>query len=79
MISQALLGSTVRRYGERKNITQEQLSRETGLTINYLSLFENGHRGISIENSNLIARVLNVRASRLYVLADRPDAPQSSR
>ena len=77
-IDEAALGPAIRDIRSRFGLTQRDLSERTGLTINYISLLENGHRGISIPNLNIIAEVLGVPAVLLTALATR-SAPGSGK
>ncbi len=69
MIEEKLLGAAVRKFREARGLTQRELSDKTGLTINYLSLLENSHRGASIPILNRIAKALDVHPILFYVLS----------
>ena len=35
-------------YRKASKLSQEQVSASVGYTVNYISLFENGHRGVGV-------------------------------
>ncbi len=56
-------------------MTQQNVAERTGLTVNYLSLLENGKRGIGLESLNELASVFGVHAGLLTMAAS--EAPRS--
>jgi len=54
-----------------RGITQKQIARETGLTINYLSLLENGKRGIALGSLDKICEIINIPPAAIFILATR--------
>ncbi len=76
-INKSKLGGAIKKIRRALDITQDELSKRTGLTITYLSLLENGKRGIGMDHLNDIAHVFGVPACLLVVLAadvrDRPN------
>ena len=53
-------------------MTQRELALRARLTVNYLSLLENGHRGIGLGQLQVIADVLEIPASFVVTLAETP-------
>jgi transcriptional regulator with XRE-family HTH domain len=70
-----VIGEALRAIRSRKGVKQEELARRTGLTVNFLSLLENGKKGVSHRVVERIAEALDVPVSFLYLLADRSDNP----
>lgn len=68
-IDEKKLGLVVKEVRQGLGITQHELSRKTDLTINYISRFENGHRGISIQGLNSVAKALGVPVLLLTTMA----------
>lgn len=70
------VGKSIKEVREARGITQDELSQKTGLTINYISRLENGHRGISIDSLNDISKILDFPAPLFYTLnAEDIDGP----
>jgi len=63
------VGRTIGTIRKAKGLTQRQVATETGLTVNYLSLLENGQRGVSVEVANKLATTLRVPAEFILFLA----------
>ena len=70
-----LIGDALRVIRSKKEITQEELSRRTRLSISFLSRVENGRKGVSLMVAERVAEALGVPTSFLYLLADRSDQP----
>ncbi len=70
-IRQEDIGRAIQEVRAKRGLTQSQLSERTGLTVNYISLLENGKRGISLEKLNNVADTLQYPASFLLVLYAR--------
>ena len=75
-IDKVKLGSAIKKIRSDLKITQKELAEKTGLTENYLSLLENGKRGIGFDKLNEIAGVFRIPAHLLVVLAS--DAPKKA-
>lgn len=60
---QEKIGKEIRRIRTAKGISQFELHRETGLSINYISLVENGKRMLSLTSLLHIADALGVKMS----------------
>lgn len=54
------LGEALRELRELRGLTQQQVADQLGKTVNYISLLENGHRGISIGLLNELCKLLRV-------------------
>jgi transcriptional regulator with XRE-family HTH domain len=71
------LGRAVRAIREDRNISQVQLSIDTGLTQSWISQVEHGRRNPSWSNIVRLSEGLGVRVSELAVraeaLADEPE------
>lgn len=63
------LGNVLKVIRETLGHTQDSVYEETGLSINYLSRLENGHKGISIDKLNKLAKLYNVPAPIICILA----------
>jgi len=73
-INKTKLGSTIKEVRKNLRITQKELAEKTGLSINYLSLLENGKRGIGMDHLNDLAEVFGIPACLFIILAsDAPD------
>lgn len=68
-MSSVSLGRTLADIRKRRGLTQKSLADHTGLTVNYISLVENGERGISTDTLNSIATALQVPAEFVAFLA----------
>ena len=44
------VGKNIASLRRSRRVTQSDFAKEFGLTVNYVSLLENGHRGLSMEN-----------------------------
>jgi transcriptional regulator with XRE-family HTH domain len=68
-INKSKIGFVIKKIRSDLKITQKELAKRTCLTINYLSLLENGKRGIGFDKLNDLAEVFGVPAHLLVVLA----------
>jgi transcriptional regulator with XRE-family HTH domain len=59
------IGRNIAGLREASDTTQEQMCRDLGYTINYLSLLENGHRGIRLDGLVKIADYFGVKPGEL--------------
>lgn len=64
------IGKAVGYFRLQARMTQRTLADRTGLTVNYLSLLENGMRTPSLETLYKIAKVLGRRVSTLFLVAE---------
>jgi transcriptional regulator with XRE-family HTH domain len=62
------LGRSIAEVRGLRKMTQRVVSEHTGLTVNYLSLLENGERTPSIEVLNRLAETFRVPAEWLVFL-----------
>jgi len=69
-------GQQLRRLRQARRLTQEGLSRRTGLNQSYISDLERGKRNVSLKNLYRLARALKVELEELFQL-DR-DGPSGS-
>lgn len=67
------LGSAIRRSRKARGLSQRQLAEAVGVTLNYVSLLENGKRGATVETLNAIGRVLAVPAELLMFVGSVVD------
>ena len=67
-IDRILLGQAIKRVREYRGIKQKDLASSLDITQNYLSLVENGHRGISFPLMEELAKKLDFPYSFLYTL-----------
>ncbi len=73
-IDKSKLGCAIKKIRGDLKITQKELAEKSGLTINYLSLLENGKRGIGLERLSDLAEIFGIPTSLILVLAsDAPD------
>ena len=72
-ISKTQLGEAVREIRKHRGLTQKEVAARTGMTINYLSLLENGKRGIRMRRLNDLAELFEMPVSSLLALAQSPD------
>jgi transcriptional regulator with XRE-family HTH domain len=59
-LENAELGRAVAEIRKLRGLTQRAVAERTGLTVNYLSLVENGDRAVSLEGLNRLAEALGV-------------------
>jgi transcriptional regulator with XRE-family HTH domain len=68
MINEALIkefGLRIRQLRTDKNISQEQLSFDTGFHRTYIGMIERGERNISLTNMAVFAKVFEMTISEL--------------
>jgi len=77
MDAKVILGRFIRELREQANLTQDQLSRKTGITYQYLSSLENGRENFSIDVLGSLARALGCPVPQLVAgaFAERDIAP----
>lgn len=68
-VNKSKIACVIKEIRSGLNITQRELAEKSGLTINYLSLLENGKRGIGLERLNDVAKALGVPAELVILLA----------
>jgi transcriptional regulator with XRE-family HTH domain len=69
------LGDALQEIRLGKEVTQDELCRKAGISINFLSQVENGRKGVSHVVAERIAQALGIPVSFLYLLADRSSNP----
>ena len=62
------LGAAIREIRELRGLTQREVAERMNLSVNFLSMVENGKRGISIEHLNEMAEILDVPTSFITFL-----------
>jgi transcriptional regulator with XRE-family HTH domain len=72
-ISSQQLGREIRAIRERIGMTQGELARRSGASVPFISLFENGERGISLDQLNGLSLGLGVSPELLTLLASDDD------
>ena len=75
---QKQLGRRIAELRHARNLTQVQLARKTGYSVDFISLVERGVNGPSIAGLEKIARVLNVEIAGLFTF-ERKQMPRKSR
>jgi transcriptional regulator with XRE-family HTH domain len=66
------LGRAIRLARRSAGLTQNELAARTKITINYLSLIENGHRDVSMRQLRSIAKSLNLPLWVIIFLSESP-------
>ena len=65
MLDAKLVGSTIARYREKKNMSQELLSGLAGIGRTHLSAIERGQRKPTLETFSRIAEAMDIAPSAL--------------
>jgi len=73
-IESTRLGEAIREVRKARGMTQEEVADAIGVGVNYLSLLENGRRGVSTATLNKLGRALRVPPSLIMVLGTNPEA-----
>lgn len=60
------VGANLRRHRRQNNLSQSALAEKAGLNRSYLSMVENGHRNISLDNLVSLAVALGVEPLDLF-------------
>ncbi len=61
-----VFGKNVRKYREKKKLTQEKLAELCDLHRTYIGGIERGERNVSLENIQKIADALDVKIAELF-------------
>ncbi|MBT3199182.1 MAG: helix-turn-helix transcriptional regulator [Phycisphaerales bacterium] len=77
MISKKKLGDEIRQVRKGLSWTQQELAEKTDVTVNYISLLENGHRGIGIDKLDRFAEVFGIPSSFLVMLSEESKKPDA--
>lgn len=72
-IDASRFGQALKRIRKLRGVTQPVLAEWVGLSVNYLSLVENGERVVSIDALNRLAEALDVPARFLSFLGGADD------
>lgn len=59
------VGQNIRKFREKKNLTQETLAHEADLHRAYIGQIERGEKNIGVKNLEIIAKALGVKTSKL--------------
>lgn len=62
------LGQSIKRHRQNRNLTQEQLAEQIGISAVFLSQIENGHKKPSFETVYNIALALKVKIDDLLTV-----------
>jgi transcriptional regulator with XRE-family HTH domain len=71
LIDRKKLGRAIADIRKRSGLKQKEVAERTGLTVNYLSLVENGERGVSLETLNRLAETFGIPAECLVFLGGK--------
>lgn len=69
------IGATIRTIRRAKGMTQSDVCKKAGYTVNHLSLIESGKRGLSTGALEKIAYALGIPPSFIIVIAEQNDDP----
>lgn len=67
-----IIGDRLRELREKKNLSQGDIEKRTGLLRCYISRVENGHTVPSVETLEKMARALEIPMYRLFYEGDQP-------
>ena len=54
------IGIVFKKFREKTGKTQEEVSKSAGLTVNFISRFENGHKGAELATLNKLAQAIDL-------------------
>lgn|SRR5262245_7449836 len=77
VIEQKELGKAIAHVRGLYGLTQRTVADRTGLTVNFLSLVENGERTPSVDTLNAIAEAVGVPAELIQFLGS-PEKPRNA-
>jgi transcriptional regulator with XRE-family HTH domain len=60
-------GDRVRELRRNRDLSQQELAERAGLDRSYVNGTENGHRNVSLDTIDALARALEVEAADLFV------------
>jgi transcriptional regulator with XRE-family HTH domain len=66
------LGQAIAEIRRERRLTQRDVAERVGLTVNYISLIENGERQLSLDALNRLAEVFKVPAELVAFLGSEP-------
>ena len=69
MVNQVLLeefGKRIRQLRTERNLSQEELSFQTGFHRTYIGMVERGERNISLSNIGVFAKTFEISISELF-------------
>lgn len=72
-----LIGARLRMLRERRNLSQGDIYRRTGLMSCYLSRVENGYTVPSVQTLEKIARALDIPLYYLFYEGEKPPMPSN--
>ena len=62
----ATLGKTIKKFREKKSMTQEDLADEASINVSYLAKIENGYVNTTVRYLIKIARGLKIQVKELF-------------
>lgn len=62
-----IFGKNVKKYRERKSITQERLAETLHISTVFISRLENGKYGVQFKNITALANVLEIEPHLLFI------------
>lgn len=63
---QITVGNKLKEVREKKNLTQAELAKEAGITINYYAMIERGEVNPSLDKLHKIIKALKVKWSDIF-------------
>ena len=66
-----LIGSKIRKYRKKKNLTQEKLAEKAGLHLTFIAHIESGKKVCSINTLNKISQALNITIDKLFIPVEK--------
>lgn len=73
------IGKQVNKYRKSRNLTQEQLAEKLKVSVNFITLLENGKSGVKLETLIKLSNILNVTPNDLlqdFISSYRPTGYQ---
>jgi transcriptional regulator with XRE-family HTH domain len=64
-------GKRIRQLRTERNLSQEELSFQTGFHRTYIGMVERGERNISLSNIGVFAKTFNLSLPELFDLSNR--------
>jgi transcriptional regulator with XRE-family HTH domain len=80
MVNQVLLeefGKRIRQLRTERNLSQEELSFQTGFHRTYIGMVERGERNLSLSNIGVFAKTFDMSISALFDFSEPDLSPHS--